>query len=567
MKLPLVGQDYTNRSLAAAAQTSINVYAEVFEDPNEQSKNKGFLYGIPGRVLFRDLTTGTLGNAAYTPIRGIWTGGGRCFVAAGAFYMQLTSAGAIIAGTVQSISNASVNGLANSPVQFFPNGNQLFIVSGGIAYIDNGSGPTACTATAYAGTVTAASGSEIILWESGDKFLADGSWNGTNITMNGVVYVVDLVFDDQTLYVTTPVPGGGLSNVAYSHLGAPILGMTGAYLDEAFFVGVPNTQNVNFSAVNNGLSWNGLDFFAKISWPDYVRSILADANQLYVWGYESFEVWTSNPNSITTPFIRIDSASCRIGSVSPWSPISLGGGVFFMGGNSQGEPIAYMLQGFTPVRISQHAQEQAWKAAGLGPNCISYGYEEEGHQFWMINFGSQTWGYDTTTGGWHRRSAGTFAGGWTQYPTAYHSYIPEFGTGKHLTGGPLDGKVYVSSVATYADNGSDIGWQKALPHLYNDRKRMYFDRLELEMETGATAGSAPAIDLDYSDDRGQTFGNAGVGSTQDTSQTAGTAGQFSQRVYWPALGSSYDRVFRLTGQGQSRVALIDLELDMELGTN
>ena len=47
----------------------------------------------------------------------------------------------------------------------------------------------------------------------------------------------------------------------------------------------------------------------------------------------------------------------------------------------------------------------------------------------------------------------------------------------------------------------------------------------------------------------------------------GSAGAYTQRVYWIALGSYYDRVYRLTGTGQGRVALIDLELEQELGTN
>ena len=82
----------------------------------------------------------------------------------------------------------------------------------------------------------------------------------------------------------------------------------------------------------------------------------------------------------------------------------------------------------------------------------------------------------------------------------------------------------------------------------------------LEMETGATPSGSPTVTLDYSDDRGHTF-------TAAESPSIGTAGQFSVRVIWNALGSSRDRVFRLTGQGQGRVALIDLDLEYEEGTN
>ena len=87
---------------------------------------------------------------------------------------------------------------------------------------------------------------------------------------------------------------------------------------------------------------------------------------------------------------------------------------------------------------------------------------------------------------------------------------------------------------------------------------MYDSRLEVEMETGTAPSGTPTIALDYSDDRGHTFGTA-------ESQSIGASGAFSTRVYWTALGSYYDRVYRITGQGQGRVAIIDVELDQDTG--
>ena len=78
-KISLVGQSYTLRSLTAGAQASINVYPEVFQDPNNKTENIGMLYGIPGRHVFSN--PGLSGVC-----RGIWTGGGRCFVAIGTQY-------------------------------------------------------------------------------------------------------------------------------------------------------------------------------------------------------------------------------------------------------------------------------------------------------------------------------------------------------------------------------------------------------------------------------------------------------------------------------------------------
>lgn len=612
-KISLVGQSYALRSPTAAAQVCMNLYPELIEDPNEREKNKAFLYGIPGRHVFKDLTTI---DAAATPIRGIWTGAGRCFVAAGTKYMELDSSGNLV-GSVRTISNASVLGFSNTPVYFIPNGNQLFIVSGGVGYIDNGSGPNVITIGDFSGNCNAQSQGTvtafgtIIAWQSGDKFPTDGSWTGVTMTLGGGSYLISSVSNDSVLTLTS---SAGFSNFPYSvadnrvswvsgdkfltdgswggktmtidgsgytigavldpeHLlllSVPTLGtaatfsvpgytpafVTAAYLNDSFFANQANTRGANFSGVFRGDLWNGLDLITKDTWPDNVLCVLSNGSQVFLFGTDSFDVFQANPGSTTTFFSRIDGASCRMGTVSPWSPISIAGNVYLMGIGAQGNPVAYVLDGFTPKRISQHAQEASWGAAGLGKGCISYTYTEEGHSFWVTNFGSQTWAFDTTTGAWHQRSVGS---GFTAYHTAYHSYIPEFGNGKHLTGGPLDGIIYESSTAFYDDAGADIYWRRALPFQYNGRNRIYDSRLELEMETGTTPSGEPNVALDYSDDRGHTF------STPENA-SMGTATAYSQRVYWVALGSYFERVYRFTGHSQARIALIDCEVEREMGT-
>ena len=547
VKLNVIGQAYSLRSLAAGAQTSYNLYAELIQDPNEREKNKAFFYGRPGYHLFA-----STGGAA---VRGIWTGAGRCFIAWDGHYAEFNSSGTQV-GPTRNISNAPAYGLANSPVQFFPNGNQLFIVSGGVAYVDNGAGPVQVTLNNSSGTVVAGGIGNIVVWQSGDKFPTDGSWNGTTILINGHANTIFIVLSDEELELTAVPTDTGIQ--PYSKAGTAVIGVTGAFLDNTFFTNVAFSRMVQFGSVNDstGPFWNALDSITKDSWPDNVLGILADASQLYLWGTDSFEVWTANPSPTTNDFfIRIDGASGRVGNASAWGPISLDGRVYFLGRNTQGGVIAYVMNGFTPVRISQHAQEESWQAANLGTNAVSWCITFEGHSFWVIYFGAQTWAFDTTTGGWCQWVSGT---GGAAFPFAYHSYIPEFGNGKHLIGGPGSGNVYEMNPSFYDDAGADIWWQRALPHQYNARMRMYDSRLELEMETGTAPSGTPTVSLDYSDDRGHTFG-------APETQPLGTTGAFSTRVYWTALGSYYDRVYRLTGQGQGRVAIIDIELDQETG--
>ena len=206
-------------------------------------------------------------------------------------------------------------------------------MSGGIAYVDNGAGPVQVTANNSAGVVVAGGGSgNEVIWQSGDKFPTDGSWTGiTNFMINGHANTVFHVLSDELLLLTATASDSGVQ--PYGVTGTAVTGITGAFLDNTFFTNIvptaTQTRTVLFGSVNDstGPLWNGLNSITKDSWPDQILGILADASQLYIFGTDSFEVWTANP--ATGPgtnqfFVRIDGASGRVGNCSvfgTWFPL------------------------------------------------------------------------------------------------------------------------------------------------------------------------------------------------------------------------------------------------------
>lgn len=549
-RIPLIGQSYATRSLAASAQTCVNLIPELHEDANERAKGIGFLMGAPGKTLLKTLTTI---DASATPLRGLWTGGGRLFVFAGDHYFELNSSFALV-GSVRTIANTSGN-----PVQAFGNANQLLIVSDGIVYIDNGSGPQVIDLAASAGTVD--TNGTLVTWVSGDKFVTGTSWVGKTITIDGVDYVIDTVSAEDQLYILTSA--GTQSAATYSLFGEGLTGITGAYLDGYFLVNRPHGgtpdlgRQINFSAILDGTDWRGLDMFIKEGYPDYVRSIMAHDEQLYVFGWESLQVY-QNTGDATTPFQPIPGTMQKYGSISPWGPISLDGHVYFVGGN-KGNLAAYVLDGYTPRKISTFAVESQWRAAGLGERCVSYGYQEEGHTIWVINMTDQVWAFDTSTGAWHERRKWT-GSAWGLYQTHFHTFVEwPNGTRQHITGSSFNANIYESSVNIYNDESNDIKWERAVPYIFNKGKRIFYGRAMLECETGTVAsGAEPTISMDYSDDRGRTFSTpitAGIGVHDD----------FSKQVFWQPTGSSFGRVMRFSGVGKSKVSLIDLNIETTEG--
>ncbi len=356
---------------------------------------------------------------------------------------------------------------------------------------------------------------------------------------------------------------------------------SGCFGDGYFMVSIANSRRFQISALNDGTNqsdppiWNSLDSGVKESYPDFIRSILWCNEQLYLFGTESGEVWQNIGSQVvngvaTFPFQRIDGATFKFGSASPNGPIAIGGQVFFVGGDSTGQTAAYVLNGFTPKKISTPAIESQWTNALLGGTAVSASYLEEGHTFWEISFGSGqlTWVYDLTTGAWHQRGSYT-AGSFGPYGRPYHTFVTNSASapgndwstgGKHLVCGDGTGNVYEQSLNFYDDAGADIGRQRAVNYIYNEGKRIYYGRMTLEAETGTTTGAAPIVTRDYSDDRGHTF-------VRPQTVSMGTAGQYSKRCFWPPSGSSYERIYRFTVVSSSKMALVNCDLDTTLGVN
>lgn len=390
-----------------------------------------------------------------------------------------------------------------------------------------------------------------LTWVSGDFF--DALVPGNPITFNGGSRVIDTVTSSTTATLTT-APGNA----------------TGAF---TAMVGADLGRQFNISLPEDGTSWDPLDFAMKEGYPDHLSSILADHEQLYLMGEESMEVWQDTGNALF-PFQRIPGAMSKEGSIATYAPTAAAEKVFYIGGSPRGTPVAYRLDGFTPTRISTHAEEAAWSSGIDFPSeAICYAEVHDGHQFWVINFQGAlgTWVYDETaseqagTPIWEQRAAWN-GSAFTIYPLRFHTFVPEWGTaGIHVSGDFASGKLFEPNLNYYDDNGASQQWSRTLPHLYAQGKLQFFGRMTLEMDTGSTTSTMlqPSVNRLYSDDRGNTFGN----SVPPLTGGSGVNGAASQRVFWPSNGSSRDRVFRFTGNnnGNSRTCLIDVDLEIEVG--
>ena len=182
----------------------MNLFPEL--DQSGKGKNIGALLGTPGLAGFI-----TLGGG---PIRGMFAGENRLFVASGSSLYEVFAD-----GTSFNRGNIGNDGL---PVTILANGTQLGIISAGQFYYDNGAGTVAAQFTpitysdlsiGYAGTVSTIS-PVFVFWASGDKFNA--GMIGGAITVNGTGYTVANVYDENTLALTAASLPNSVSPVAYT---------------------------------------------------------------------------------------------------------------------------------------------------------------------------------------------------------------------------------------------------------------------------------------------------------------------------------------------------------------
>jgi len=238
--------------------------------------------------------------------------------------------------------------------------------------------------------------------------------------------------------------------------------------------------------------------------------------------------------------------------------------VAWLAANRDGDRLAVIATQYTPQRVSTHAVEMAWRRYSTTHDAVGFAYQEDGHSFWVLTFptAGATWVFDAATKMWHERAYwNTALGQWEAHRAICHCRCFE----KHLVGDRLTGDIYDWNLRHALDGNVDaIRRLRRTPHISTENLRMFFSRLEVEIEAGlptfpyAVQTRDPMLMLRWSDDRGHTW-------SSEQWVSAGKTGMYKARAYWTRLGSSRDRVFELTMTADIPWRLIDGYLTAEKG--
>lgn len=331
--------------------------------------------------------------------------------------------------------------------------------------------------------------------------------------------------------------------------GGPVV----VYSDGYFLLTKTGTQEMHISAIQDGTSWNPLEFISSEGSPDKLISIIPNHREIWTFGEATTEVYY-NSGSPDFPFERIQGAFIELGCTSPYSVAQMDNNLMWVSRDIRGNGLVVRTEGYTPQVVSTRAMEAELATYPTLEDAFAFSYQQAGHQFYVVTFpsGNATWAYDVTTRMWHERSFFDPISG----PMRHLANCYSFCWGRHFVGDYRTGKVYELDLETYTDDSQPIRRERTSPYVHEDRARISFFRFELDMEFGRTMGDEdPKIMLQFSDDGARTWSN-------ELQASIGKQGEYLTRAVWRRLGCARQRLFRVSVTDSVNVVIISGHLDI-----
>jgi len=313
------------------------------------------------------------------------------------------------------------------------------------------------------------------------------------------------------------------------------------FQDGYFIVSQADTGNFYISGLNNGLTWDPLDFTTVEGNPDNLAAVKSNQSNLWAFGTKTTQVY-HNTGAAAFPFQVLRGAFIQTGCAAPNTIQNIDNSLVWLGTDENGDSIVWRSNGYSAVRISTQAIERLIGTSSSFPESYSWTYHERGHAFYVLQVEGlkTTLVCDLSTKLWHER---VFRNPVSNAEEQHRASCHIFAFNKHLVGDRETGKVYEMRLDTYTDFGNPIVRKRSLPVIVSENRLIPHAQFELDMEMGIGdvdgQGVNPRVMMKYSDDNGRTH-------SSELLRSFGRMGEYSARVVWHALGSSRRRVYEVS---------------------
>lgn len=221
--------------------------------------------------------------------------------------------------------------------------------------------------------------------------------------------------------------------------GDPVLAICVVFMNTFYIVNRPGTQFIQFSAPNDGLTWDASDVFSSEANPDRAIMLQAAHEDLWVYGDNTVQIFDVDGNADTV-FVPIPGGLIEQGISAPASVARLQNSNFWVGKDPErGGVTVWRSRGYVVEKASNYAVDTYISQMPDSQRTLGRGFAffDNGHPIYQISFpeAKQTWRYDASMPpelGWY------LVGCWDDENGIYEAHRSinhTYAFGKHLVGG------------------------------------------------------------------------------------------------------------------------------------
>lgn len=371
----------------------------------------------------------------------------------------------------------------------------------------------------------------------GDRFVVSGTGFYRGSTLLGSISgtgPVSIAASDMEVLVTA-------GTTLYSYNGTNLVAVT--FPDSAnvtkiiytsgYFIALrAGTGTWYFSGVEDGRSWDGLDFATAENEPDALLDALVLDGVIVFFGTESVEFWAPTGDA-DLPYSPIQQRVFEQGIIGTNCAVQTDNSFYWIGGDK----IVYR-NGDVPQAV---ANDGIVEKAAASSSWLLFLVVDERKKFVVLRLDSSTYALDITTGEWCE---------WKSYGRSNFRAVAGLGDDE-------TGKIW--SLSGYVDAGGVM--ERGFTAGMTLDQPVSVDNLRLTCEVGTTphlSGDyiAPIIEMRASNDGGNTWSDWEAVSV-------GEQGQYRERVEWRALGMFDDPgmlfEFRMTDPVSFRLSNVAIQ--------
>lgn len=294
------------------------------------------------------------------------------------------------------------------------------------------------------------------------------------------------------------------------------------------------------SDLANALEYNTLDRYEAEASPDRMVTLIVFFREVWVFSERTTEVFVNTGASEGT-FQRATGSVIEKGCAGRFAVGKTDSGLFWLGDDG----VIYRANGYTPERISTHPIESAIAGLDLSA-CYTMVWEDEGHSVIYFAFpNGECFGYDASTGLWHRRQSQGLRGWRVGHLERWQ--------GRYIAGDIYGGGLFELDWDTYTEGDDPLICERTSGTFADAQNELFFGTLELVLDTGSADNHA--VQVAYSDDFGRNF-------TNWKQRELGPIGQYGKRVRFHRLGKSRNRIWRIRVSSAGKRDLIAASVDV-----